>query len=95
MDKTRPEYYKAEGPYECYKVINHWNLNFNLGSVLKYIKRAGLKKSETVLDDLLKARQYIDFEIERVKDLQMKESPSYVEGYVGYHMHDSENLKDK
>lgn len=69
MDKTRPDYYKSEGPYECYKVINKWNLNFNLGSVLKYIKRAGLKENETALDDLKKAKQYIEFEIERIQEL--------------------------
>lgn len=58
----RPKHY-ALSP-EPYKVISDWGLNFNLGNVIKYIARAG-RKTDNPLEDLLKARQYIDFEIER------------------------------
>lgn len=40
-------------------------LNFNLGSALKYIVRAG-RKGNTV-EDLEKAREYLAFEIEALK----------------------------
>ena len=55
----------AENPYEAIKVIEAWDLNFNLGNVVKYICRAGKKDKNTLLGDLEKAREYLDFEIER------------------------------
>ena len=39
-------------------------LNFCLGNVVKYVLRAG-KKGDRI-EDLRKARRYIDFEIERL-----------------------------
>jgi hypothetical protein len=41
------------------------NLNFNRGNVVKYVCRAG-RKAE-LLEDLLKARWYLDREIQRVE----------------------------
>lgn len=55
----------AANPYEAIKVIEAWDLNFNLGNVVKYICRAGKKDKNTLLGDLEKAREYLDFEIER------------------------------
>lgn len=55
----------AENPYEAIKVIEAWDLNFNLGNVVKYICRAGKKDQNPLLGDLEKAREYLDFEIER------------------------------
>ncbi|MGN6653720.1 MAG: DUF3310 domain-containing protein [Rhodanobacter sp.] len=61
---SHPDYYGGEDdPYEAIKVIQAWGLNFSLGSVLKYVKRAGEKPGEADLKDLKKARDYIDFEI--------------------------------
>jgi hypothetical protein len=42
-------------------------LNFNLGNVVKYVCRAGKKQGENVLSDLEKAKNYINYEIERIK----------------------------
>lgn len=42
------------------------NLNFNRGNAIKYIARAGRKSSESELQDLRKARWYIDREIQRI-----------------------------
>ena len=39
-----------------------------LGNAIKYIWRAGLK-SDDAIQDLEKARQYLDFEIERLKEI--------------------------
>ena len=67
MSDNRPEYYGGKNnQYEVVKVINAWELNFELGNVLKYIKRAG-KKSENPIADLQKAATYIDMEIRRLK----------------------------
>jgi Protein of unknwon function (DUF3310) len=53
----------ADNPYEAIKVIEAWSLNFNLGNTLKYIARCGLKSPEAV-EDLKKARWYLDREIQ-------------------------------
>jgi hypothetical protein len=48
-------------------VINAWGLNFSLGNALKYISRAGLKDPSKVIEDLEKARWYLDHEIARLR----------------------------
>ncbi len=48
-------------PYEAIKVIEAWGLNFNLGNSAQYIARAG--KKGALLEDLKKARWYLDREI--------------------------------
>jgi hypothetical protein len=47
---------------ECIDVVQH--LNFNRGNAVKYIWRAGAKGDE--IEDLRKARQYLEFEIKRL-----------------------------
>jgi len=66
-DKTisAPEHYIAGRLFEPHLVIEDWDLNFNLGNVIKYISRAGRKGD--ILIDLKKARQYLDFEIDRLE----------------------------
>src|ERR1700677_945447 len=50
---THPAHYGgADDVYEAIKVIHAWRLNFPLGSVLKYIKRAGKKHGADELEDL-------------------------------------------
>ncbi len=48
-------------------VIEDWGLCYWLGNVLKYICRAGRKKGNPELDDLVKARNYLDERIRQVK----------------------------
>ena len=63
---NHPDHYGgADDPYEVIKVIEAWDLNFHLGNVAKYITRAGKKSAESAVEDLRKARAYLDFEIER------------------------------
>jgi hypothetical protein len=57
-----PDHYGgADNPYEAIKVIEAWGLGFNLGNVVKYVSRAG--KKGTQIEDLRKARWYLDREI--------------------------------
>lgn len=63
-DAIRPNHYNYS-EYEPKDVIRSWRLNFNLGNVIKYIARAGRK--DDVVQDLLKAKQYLEFEIEAIK----------------------------
>ena len=60
-----PTHY-AYSKHEPVYVIRDWNLNFNLGNVVKYVARAGRK--DDILQDLKKARQYLDFEIEALNE---------------------------
>ena len=56
-----------QGTIQPIDLINAQDLNFNLGNVVKYVCRAGKKQGENILSDLEKAKDYINFEIERVK----------------------------
>lgn len=48
---------------ECIDIVEE--MNFNLGNAIKYIWRAGLK-SDNKLEDLQKAKWYIEREIGRI-----------------------------
>ena len=61
-----PNHYGGEdNPYEAIKVIEEWELGFNLGNAVKYISRADKKGKR--LEDLKKANWYIDREINKLK----------------------------
>lgn len=62
---AHPSHYTDGRRYEPKDVIREWKLNFNLGSAVKYISRAGRK--DDILQDLRKARQFLDFEIEALE----------------------------
>lgn len=57
-----PSHYTQGRVYEPKDVIRDWELNFNLGSAVKYISRAGRKNDK--IEDLKKAKQFLEFEIE-------------------------------
>lgn len=60
-----PAHYNAHpSGIECIDVVRH--MNFNLGNVVKYVWRAGEKDPTKHLQDLKKARWYLDDEIERL-----------------------------
>lgn len=62
---NHPDHYGGEeDPYEAIKVIEAWDLNFALGNVIKYVCRAGKKSRTAAVEDLKKARWYIDRQIE-------------------------------
>ena len=62
---NHPAYY-TDGQIEVSDFIADKNLNFFRGNVVKYVARAGKKNAETEVEDLQKARWYIDREIERL-----------------------------
>ena len=61
---------------ECIEIVQHFN--FNVGTAIKYLWRAGLKKyilpetkpNEWMLIDLRNAEYYVKKEIERVEKLK-------------------------
>lgn len=63
-DATSPGHYKVHpSGVECITITQHFS--FSLGNAIKYIWRAGLKSKDPI-DDLKKARVYLDFEIKRL-----------------------------
>ena len=61
---NHPNHYNVGG-IEVIDFIESWNLGFSLGNAIKYIARAPYKNDE--LEDLKKARWYIDREIQRLE----------------------------
>ncbi len=61
----RPAHYAEGRIYEPIAVIEDWDLNYRLGNTVKYISRAGRKQN--ALEDLKKARWYLDREIDQLE----------------------------
>lgn len=62
---NHPSYY--QGKIEVIDFIEDKHLGFNLGNCVKYISRAGKKNPDKLIEDLKKARWYLDREISRAK----------------------------
>ena len=73
LNVNRPQYY-TDSKYQPFDVIEDWGLGFCLGNVLKYIKRAGKKKSgnlsdkEKEIEDLKKCIVYINRRIYQIEN---------------------------
>lgn len=64
---NRPPHYTSHpSGVECIEITQHHN--FCIGNVIKYLWRAGLKGENTKIEDLKKARWYLDREIARLED---------------------------
>jgi hypothetical protein len=60
----------ADNPYEAIKVIGAWGLGFCLGNTVKYVSRAGKKDPAALIQDLEKARWYLDREIQSLRAME-------------------------
>lgn len=58
-----PSHYRKDSGLEAIDAIEAWDLNFNLGNVVKYVCRAGLKDNTDGIEDLEKALWYIQREL--------------------------------
>lgn len=68
---SAPAHYIEDRKYEPRRVAEDWGLNCNTGPALKYLAR--YQRKGDPLGDLKKARQYIDFEIERFEEREGRE----------------------
>lgn len=59
-DPVAPDHYKHPGGVQVIDIIKH--LDFLSGNVIKYVARAGRKGDRR--EDLLKAKQYLDWLLE-------------------------------
>ena len=71
-----PSHYTEGRKYEPKDVIRDWGLNFNLGSAVKYVARAGRK--DDIVQDLKKAQEFIQFEIDAIEAERKKEAKEEV-----------------
>lgn len=65
---NHPDHYNSKG-IEVIDVIRAFDLSFSLGNVVKYVTRAGKKHKDTYLEDLKKAKWYLDEEIRHVEGI--------------------------
>jgi hypothetical protein len=63
-----PHYTAHPSGVECIEITEH--MSFCAGNAVKYIWRVGLKEAATPIQDLEKARWYVDREIARLKKEQ-------------------------
>lgn len=64
--KATQVHYETGKDYDIIDVCKDYSLNFNRGNIMKYVARAGKKKDE--LGDLLKALDYLQREIEYIRN---------------------------
>jgi len=69
-----PSHYLKDTGHEAIDVIEAWGLGFCLGNVVKYISRAGKKNPEKILEDLEKARWYLDRQIKNERSKSLNKS---------------------
>lgn len=79
-NKLRPDHYNKG--IEAWDYIQSWDMNFMLGNVVKYITRAGYKDNE--LEDLQKAKTYLDEYIKRKIEKNKQEPEQYEELYCDH-----------
>lgn len=66
---NHPKHYGGEdNTYEAIKVIDAWDLGFSLGNTVKYISRAGKKDPNKELEDLRKAKWYLEHHISKLEE---------------------------
>lgn len=89
---NHPGHYN-QGKIECIDYILDKEMNFCRGNAVKYITRAGLKDSDKEIEDLEKAIFYLNQEIERLKDKDLKEAVADVNASLRYSKIDVERLE--
>nr|DAX62430.1 MAG TPA: nucelotide kinase [Caudoviricetes sp.] len=64
---NNPSHYNS-GKIEVIDFIEDQKLGFCLGNVVKYVSRAGKKDSSKTIEDLEKAKWYLEREIKKLKN---------------------------
>ncbi len=72
---NRPSHYAEGRAHEPIDVIEDWQLSYRLGNVVKYVSRAGRKNC--ALEDLKKAKWYLQREIEALEASKSPYSVTY------------------
>lgn len=65
---NHPSHYN-NGKFEVIDIIEEFELNFHLGNTFKYIARAGKKDPTKYIEDLKKAKWYLDRYINKLEEV--------------------------
>lgn len=71
---THPAHYNT-GKIEVIEAIEDWKLSYHRGNVVKYVARAGKKDPTKTIEDLEKAKWYLEREIERLRAAKESREP--------------------
>ena len=67
-DKRIPSYYiGTHHKYEARKVVEDFDLSYNIGTCVTYCLRSKRKHSDGGIQDIKKAIAHLEFELERLK----------------------------
>lgn len=74
-DNPIPNYYIGNTyGYEARKVVEDWNLSYNIGTAVTYLLRAGKKKENGMddkakhIEDIKKAINHLNFELDKLNN---------------------------
>jgi len=66
MDNKEPHYYTGKRyKYSARKVVEDFDLSYNIGTAVTYLLRAN-RKHESPIDDIEKAINHLQFELEKL-----------------------------
>ena len=68
-DNRVPDYYIGSNGYEARKVVDNFDLSYNIGTAVTYLIRAE-RKHDTPINCIKKAIAHLEFELERINDQQ-------------------------
>tara|TARA_R100001530_G_C4190044_1_gene121895 strand:+ start:220 stop:462 length:243 start_codon:yes stop_codon:yes gene_type:complete len=67
MKKNKiPEYYKGKNGYMAKDVVSNFDLNYNIGTAVTYLIRCKKKHNDSGMEDLCKAINHLNFEIDLI-----------------------------
>ena len=61
-----PEYYKGKNGYRAKDVVSNFDLSYNIGTAVTYLLRAKKKHNDKGLEDIYKAINHLNFEIDNL-----------------------------
>lgn len=64
---NQPEHY-TDGGIDTRDFINAKQLNYNVGNAVKYLSRAGKKTGVDYVQDIEKAKSFLEYELSRIKE---------------------------
>jgi hypothetical protein len=71
-DPVNSPHHYTFGQIEVADALDDWQMNLWRGTVIKYVVRAGRKNPDTEIEDLQKAKWYLEREIQRLNKLSGK-----------------------
>ena len=66
-EQTEPEYYQgSKYGYSARKVVEDFDLSYNVGTACSYLLRSGKKENNSAEQDIQKAINHLHFELDKI-----------------------------